>query len=162
MTKDVVPDNFTLSLVIVDAIPVFFFGASAVVISLHFDSKLFLAGALLCLISGMVKVLWKLIVVTAHKNVWPLFLQMRILMPMGFLMILAALLVNHSKIRLASLAAAFCSFPSVIFFVAGIIGMIFMCIFAVKLDSSDLRANWIEQLTNGIAQICIFIGLLLL
>lgn len=30
------------------------------------------------------------------------------------------------------------------------------------LDSSDARANWVEQLTNAAAQLCFFVGLLLM
>lgn len=56
---------------------------------------------------------------------------MRFLMPIGFLTMCAAL------------------------------GMILMCIFAFRLDSSGPRSNRIEQITNAIAQICIFAGLML-
>lgn len=44
----------------------------------------------------------------------------------------------------------------------GILGMVLMMVFAFKLDNADVKANWIEQLTNGIAQAAIFVGLLLL
>ena len=40
--------------------------------------------------------------------------------------------------------------------------LIAMGIFASKLDSSDLRSNWIEQLTNTFAQAAFFFGILLL
>jgi len=39
--------------------------------------------------------------------------------------------------------------------------MIMMIVFAVKLDRSNVKSNWIEQITNGIAQGCFFVGLLL-
>lgn len=162
INRNTVPEDFTLSLVLVDALPVIFFGASAVVISLLFQSRLFLAGALLCLLGGIGKVLWKLIVVLEKKNIWPLFIQMRILMPAGFLLILLSLFVNQSRVSLTGIVAGFCSFLSIIFFILGIIGMGLMIVFSVKLDSSDLKSNWIEQLTNGIAQGAIFLGLLLL
>lgn len=160
--RNTVPKDFTLSLVLVDAIPVVFFGASAVVISLLFQSKLFLLGALLCLFAGLCKVIWKLIVVLAQKNVWFLFMQMRTVMPVGFLLILLSLVVNRSRVSFAGIAAAFTSFPSVVFFCIGILGMVLMGVFAARLDSGDVKANWIEQLTNGVAQISIFVGLLLL
>lgn len=41
-----------------------------------------------------------------------------------------------------------------------IIGMIMMSIFACKLDSTKLRSNWIEQITNAIAQGCFLLGVL--
>ena len=162
INKNTIPEDFTLRLVLVDALPVIFFGASAVVISLLFQSSLFLLGALLCLIGGAGKVLWKLIVVLKKKNIWPLFIQMRILMPIGFLMMIISLIVNRSRVHLSSIAAGFCSFPSIILFIIGIAGMCLMIVFSVKLDSSDLKSNWIEQLTNGIAQAAIFLGLILL
>ena len=49
-----------------------------------------------------------------------------------------------------------------IFFAAGLLGMVLMTVFACILDSADPRANWIEQLTNGVAQAAFFMGILLL
>lgn len=162
MTRDVVPDDFTLSLALVDAIPVIFFGLSMLAISRLFDSTLFLIGAILVFASGAAKVLWKIIVALKKKNIWFLFIQMRILMPLGFVMIIASLFVDSAKVSLAGMGNAIISFPSVIFFAAGFLGMVLMGVFAKKLDSSDSRSNWIEQLTNGIAQAAIFIGIMLI
>lgn len=50
--------------------------------------------------------------------------------------------------------------PIVFLTMCAALGMILMCIFAFRLDSSDPRSNWIEQITNAIAQICIFAGLM--
>ena len=162
MTKDTVPEKFTLSLAIVDALPVLFFGGSMILIGLLFRSPLFLIGAALCFWAGAAKVLWKIIVVTKKKNVWWLFLQMRIVMPVGFAMMILAVVLNRSAIDLSAVFAAVISFPSAIFFAAGVIGMILMSIFAAKLDSADVRSNWIEQLTNAAAQAAIFTGILFL
>ena len=162
INKNTIPEGFTLGLVLVDALPVLFFGASAVVISILFNSGLFLAGALLCLIGGAGKVLWKLIVVLKRKNIWPLFIQMRVLMPAGFLLMIISLILNRGRLHFAAIIAGMLSFPSVLFFALGVIGMALMIVFSVRLDSSDLKSNWIEQFTNGIAQAAIFIGLLLL
>ena len=87
---------------------------------------------------------------------------MRILMPAGFLLMLTSLFANADKLSLHAIRQAVTSFPSVIFFAAGLLGMVLMTIFAFVLDSADPRANWIEQLTNGVAQAAFFIGLLLL
>ena len=81
ITKDTLPEDFTLLLALTDSLPVIFFGACMLLIGRRFSSLLFMAGALLCLIGGAGKVLWKIIVVLQKKNVWPLFIQMRILMP---------------------------------------------------------------------------------
>ena len=87
---------------------------------------------------------------------------MRIVMPVGFAMMILAVVLNRSAIDLSAVFAAVISFPSAIFFAAGVIGMILMSIFAAKLDSADVRSNWIEQLTNTIAQASIFTGILFL
>ena len=162
MTKDTIPENFTLSLALVDALPVLFFGGSMILIGLLFGSLLFLIGAALCFWAGAAKVLWKIIVVARKKNVWWMFLQMRIVMPVGFALMILAVILNRSEINLPAVLASVLSFPSVIFFAAGVIGMVLMGVFAAKLDSADVRSNWIEQLTNAIAQASIFTGILFL
>ena len=162
MTKDTIPENFTLSLALVDAIPVLCFGGSMILIGLLFGRPLFLMGAALCFWAGAAKVLWKILVVTKKKNIWWLFLQMRIAMPLGFAMMLLAVILNRNAIDLSAALAAVISLPSVLFFAVGVIGMVMMGVFAAKLDSADVRANWIEQLTNAIAQAAIFTGILFL
>ena len=161
MTKDVVPEGFTLSLALTDAIPVLFFGASMVAVSFLFSSRLFLFGALLCLIAGAAKVLWKIIVVLKKKNIWALFIQMRILMPIGLLIMIIAVILKKSAVDFSGILSAALSFPPVIFFGSGILGMVLKTVFAFSLDSSSAKANFTEQLTNGIAQACFFTGLVL-
>ena len=162
MTKDTIPENFTLSLALVDALPVLFFGGSMILIGLLFGNPLFLIGATLCFWAGAAKVLWKIIVVTKKKNIWWMFLQMRIVMPAGFVLMLLAVIPNRNAINLSAVFAAVISLPSVLFFVIGVIGMVLMGVFAAKLDSADVRSNWIEQLTNTVSQAAIFVGILLL
>lgn len=162
MTKDTVPDGFTLSLAAADALPVLFFGASIILIGLMFKNALFLIGAVLCFWAGAAKVVWKIIVAAKKKNIWWLFMQMRIVMPIGFVLMLLAVILSGNTIDLSAAFAAVVSMPSVIFFVIGMIGMTLMGVFAAKLDSSDVRSNWIEQLTNAAAQASVFAGILIL
>lgn len=162
MTRDTIPEDFTLSLALIDALPVLFFGGSIILIGLMFKNALFLIGALLCFWTGAAKVIWKIIVVTKKKNIWWLFMQMRIVMPFGFALMIIAVILSRSTINLSAVLAAAVSMPSVIFFAIGIIGMTLMGIFAAKLDSSSLRSNWIEQLTNAAAQASVFTGILIL
>ena len=159
MTKDTIPEDFTLSLALVDALPVLFFGGSMILTGVLFGSRLFMLGAALCFWAGAAKVLWKIIVVTRKKNIWWLFLQMRTVMPLGFVLMLLAVFVNRSGINLPSVFAAVLSFPAVLFFFIGIIGMVLMGVFAAKLDPEDVRSNWIEQLTNAVAQASVFTGI---
>ena len=161
MTKDAIPEGFTLSMALVDLIPVVFFGLSAIRAGSLFHSRLFVAGALVCLVSGLVKVLWKLIAAVSRKNIWPLFVQMRILMPMGFLILLAALIAGRANLHWPAILAGLTCFPACIFFGAGVLGMTLMFVFDFRMDSSDPKVNWLEQGVNGIAQLCFFLGLLL-
>lgn len=162
MTKNTIPENFTLSLAFVDALPVLFFGSSTILIGLLFGSPLFLTGAALCFWAGAAKVLWKIIVVKKKKNIWWLFLQMRIVMPLGFALMIFAVFMNRSTVNLPAVFAAIVSLPSVIFFAIGVTGMVLMGVFAAKLDSADVRSNWIEQITNALAQAAVFTGILFL
>lgn len=161
ITKDTIPTGFSVSLALVDLLPVLFFGLSAVRIGSLFSSVLFMSGAGICLISGIVKVLWKLIAAVSQKNIWPMFVQMRMAMPLGFLMMLAALIVDRGNLSGRAILAGITSVPACIFFGLGVLGMGMMSIFAFRLDSSDPRANWLEQGVNGIAQACFLIGLML-
>lgn len=160
--KDTIPEDFTLPLVVTDLIPVFFFGLSTLLIGRKFGSPLFILGASVCMASGTLKALWKLIVVLWKKNVWPLFLQMRICMPIGFLMMIVSVVIHRDSVSVGAILSALTSFPSSIFFAAGIAGMVLMTVFAFRLDSSDSKSNWLEQMVNGAAQAAFFIGICLL
>lgn len=87
---------------------------------------------------------------------------MRIVMPIGFVLMIIAVILNRSAIDISNVFAAIISLPSVLFFAVGAIGMVLMGVFAAKLDSADVRSNWIEQLTNAVAQAAIFTGILCL
>lgn len=139
MTKDTVSEGFSVVMALVDLIPVVFFGLSAVRVGRLFQSALFVTGALICLLSGVVKVLWKLIAAVSRRNIWPMFVQMRIFMPVGFLLLLAALIAGRAKLCSAAILAGICGFPACVFFALGALGMVCMCVFARRLDSSDPR-----------------------
>ncbi len=162
ISKNTVPDDFTLPLVFTDLLPVIFFGLASLLLGSRIHSPLFTAGASVCLATGTAKILWKLIVVVKRVNIWPLFLQMRIFMPLGFLIMVISLVLHRDVLTPAVIGHAIFQLPAGIFFVGGLAGIILMIIFSVRLDSSDLRSNWIEQLTNGAAQCAFFIGLLLI
>ena len=161
MTKDTIPKGFTVSMALVDMLPVLFFGLSAIRVGQLFHSAIFVLGALVCLVSGVIKVLWKLIAARSGCNIWPMFVQMRIAMPIGFLLLLAALAIDRANLNGAAILAGLCGVPSCIFFALGLIGMVLMGVFAARMDSSDPKVNWMEQGINGCAQLCILIGLLL-
>jgi len=162
MTKDTFPRDFSLGLALVDAIPVLFFGATVVISGAIFKSPLFIFGAVISFASGAVKVLWKIIAALKKKNIWWMFLQMRIAMPIGFVIMIIGFVSAFGRIDFSWLLKTVISLPYVVFFAFGFIGMILMCIFAFTLDSSKPRSNWTEQITNGISQAMFFIGVLLI
>lgn len=162
VTKDTVPTDFSLSLALFDGLPVLFFAGSMIVISFLFSSKLFLVGSLLCLFAGLSKVIWKIIVVLKKKNIWFLFIQMRITMPIGLLLMVISVITNKNNVNYGLIKNSILSLPSLIFFIIGVAGMIMMLVFGFVLDGSKKKNNWIEQITNAVAQLSFFIGLLLL
>ncbi len=159
--KGKVPEGFTVSMAAVDCIPVVFFSIMVSILSLRFRSSWFYAGAFLVILAGALKCLWKFIVAIGRKNIYPLFIQMRILMPAGFLLVLLSLVIDHAKLPLENAAMQITAFPAVLFYVLGVLGMCAMTVFAKTMDPADPRSNWIEQGTNGIAQLCFLIAVLL-
>lgn len=155
MTKDIVPEGFSYALAAVDLLPVIFFGGTGVLLGLIVESPVVGIAASLCFVSGLFKVLWKFIVIAKRKNVWWMFLQMRILMPIGMAALILGLCLSESH-----KGAHFLQFPQVLLFALGIGGMGLMGYLGTHLDSADPKSNWIEQLTNTFAQMCIFAGVL--
>ena len=154
-------EGFTLSLALVDALPVLLFGGSCILIGLIFKSPLFMVGACLAFLAGFMKVMWKVILATAKKDVKFLNKQMKYTMSAGFLLIIISLIAGYKRISFAAMGAAIIGFPQCVFFLLWLAGMVGMGVLAKKLDSSVAKNNWIEQSVNGIAQLCLFIGLLI-
>ena len=72
--------QYTLGLALFDIVPVLLFLISGVLIYSMCMSRLFLAGALCCFIGGMAKVIWKLIVVLAKRDIPAFSRVFRVLM----------------------------------------------------------------------------------
>lgn len=162
MNKKTIPEDFNLTLAIVDAIPVLCFFISIISISSIFKSKLFLLGAILMLCAGLSKVLWKIIVATKKKNIWFLFIQMRTIMPLGLILLIISLITNKELINFDLIIQSIISLPQLIFFVIGAFAMALMLIFGFVLDASKVKNNWIEQTTNIIAQLSFLIGIIII
>ncbi len=154
--------GFTITLAMVDAMPVILFAATCAVIGLTFNNLIFTIGAALTILGGICKVLWKLLIAAIHKDVHflnrPLFI---VLMPIGFLLMILSVIIRGSSINWANVLSSVFSFPSIIFFVLGILGLTAMTIFFKKHDKTDVRNNWIEQLTNCFAQAMFLVGVII-
>ena len=154
-------EGFTLSLALVDAIPVISFGISMILIALRFDSSTFIIGAVISTLAGCCKVAWKLILGIWKKDVRWLnkpFVPMQIT---GFGFIFGSLITGFRKIRWGSVFAAVTGFPSILFFVCWIGLMGFMGWYRKhKFRNDDARSNWTAQIINAIGQTCLLLGIL--
>ena len=160
ITKDMVPEGFTLSLAIVDAIPVLLFAVAIIILGVKAAfSPLIMLGGFLIFLGGAIKVLWKVIVATKQKNVYWMYKQMGPVMGIGFLLLIIGCIVSRSALK-----AAFAGIgvASIVLFALWFVCMGLMGVFASKLDSSDPKSNWIEQCTNGVGELCLCLALALL
>ena len=87
--------------------------------------------------------------------------QMKYTMMTGFALVLISVIINIKRISLPAIGAAVTGMPACIFFALFVIGMVCMGVLAKKLDSSVAKNNWIEQSVNGVAQLCLFVALLM-
>ena len=160
MTKDTVPQDYILGLAIFDAVPVIFFGLASWLLWRMTGSTLLLIGGVICFAAGMLKVLWKFIVVLQKRNIWPLFVQMRIGMPAGFTLILIRFLITCFTKDLSSFWSGLLRPVPILFVIIAVLGMVAMIRCSAKLDPVDPKANWIEQICNTVAQGAFFIAML--
>ena len=152
MNKDIVPQDYTMGLALFDAVPVILFGASSIMMFRMTSSILVLLGGIICFITGMLKVLWKIIVVKKQKNVWPLFVQMRMFMPLGFCIMFLGCVIGFITGK-ASRFFFVMSFPlPILFWIISVFGIFGMIICAKRLDNIKASSNWIEETCNTMAQ----------
>ena len=160
INKNTIIEDFPLNLALVDLLPVIFFGLISVFLGLIFNSLIFIVGALITFTSGLLKVIWKIIVATKKKNIWFLFIQMRIIMPIGFLIMIVGFILYCLNNDITLFFNSLFNITSIIFLILGLIGLVAMIICSIKLDSSDLKSNWIEESINSVTQLFIFIAIL--
>ena len=156
-----IPEGFTLSLALMDSLPVCTFSVSMFIIAFKFKSILFILGALCCILAGCGKVLWKIMLAVRHQDIVWLNKPFKYLMSIGFILMLVSLIVQRKQISFALLVSKITSFPAILFFGLGLFGMMAMMMMAKRLDKQNARHNWIEQCTNLFAQMMILIGILL-
>lgn len=154
-------EGFTLSLALVDAIPVLSFGISMVIIASRFNSPLFMIGAALSVLAGCCKVAWKLVLGIAKKDIKWLnkpFVPMQVT---GFGFIIGSLLTSLNRINWIGVQTAITGLPSLLFFIAWIGLMIFMGWFRKnKFQNDDAKSNWTAQIINAAGQTCLLLGIL--
>lgn len=127
-------EDFSLVLALVYAIPVLCFSAAMLVVAGRFRNIPFLAGAVLCTLAGACKVIWKILIAVKQIDIEILSKQMRIVMPLGFVLIIIGLVAGMNSEMWKQLGKSIISFPAVIPFGVTLLGVICMGVFAVKLD----------------------------
>ena len=152
-------EGFSLALALTDALPVVMFSASIILITLKFTSPLFIAGAVLSAAAGLGKVAWKLILALKGPDVKFLAKQFRYLMPGGFLMMAASVILSRKSIDFAAVLRTVSSFPAAVFFALWFLMIVYMIWLAKHMDQSDAKVNWKEQLVNSAAQLAFLLGI---
>lgn len=153
-------EGFTELLAVVDAIPVLLFAAIWDVCNMFFHGGLFFVGGCLCIFAGLGKVIWKMILARKNKDIRFWFLQFRVTMPMGFLLMLFAIIMRFGDIPWARLLQVALSFPIILCWIVAILTMVTLIIMAKYMNQNSATDNWIEQMANIIMQSAIFIGVL--
>lgn len=154
-------EGFTIGLALVDAIPVLSFGISMVIIASRFPSPLFMIGAILSVLGGCCKVVWKLVLGIWKKDLRWINKPFVPMMAGGFLLLIVSVIAGFGKIHWAGVGAAILSFPSILFFVAWIGLMGFMGWYRKhKFSNDDAKSNWTAQIVNALGQTCLLLGIL--
>lgn len=149
--------GFTLSLALVDFLPVILFCLGGALVLGRLHSALFGVGVLLCTLAGLCKSGWKLVLSLTNRDFTLLTKLFHVLLPFGFALILLSVPFTLSAWSL--LFRQLLVLPSLVFLILGSTGMALMGLFAVKLDGKKASSNWIEQLTNTAAQACFVLAL---
>lgn len=158
--KNDIPEGFTLGMALMDLMPVVFFGIGVAAVGRRLNSGLFWTGAVLCIAAGLGKVSWKLCLALMKKNIPLLNRQLRVLMPAGFVLLLAGVLTSPQRLPAAKIWAGVLQMPAALFFAGGIAGMIAMMVMGRTRSSLDAKANWHEQLVNALTQLALLLGVL--
>lgn len=123
-------EKFSQVLAWFDALPVILFSVAMLLIALRFRNIVFIIGAVCCVCAGLGKVIWKIIMATANKNITLLSRQLRVLMPAGFLLMIAGVITGVNIALWKSLIQSVLFVPAGIFFGFAVLGMILMGVFA--------------------------------
>ena len=155
-------EGFTVSLALVDAIPVLLFGASMIILGSRLCSPLFTIGAILSTLAGCCKVAWKLILGIKKKDVRWLNKGFLPLMSAGWLLILLSLIFIRSSSADTSWAKGLIAMPSVLFLALWVILMLFMVWYRKKrFVNDDAKKNWTAQIINLIGQAALLLAIVL-
>jgi len=154
--------GFTLGLALLDAVPVIAFGVDMISLSKPLQSSLFLIGAILAMLGGVCMVLYKIILAICKKD-YPICKKMfPFFMGSGWVIMIVATIIKRKLISLPGIWKAICTMPACIFFILGLLFFVaFIVYFKTKFNADSAKDNWVEEILNAGAQLCMMIGVLL-
>jgi len=164
-------DKYTLGLALFDAVPVFAFLMTGIILFAMWNNRLLLAGVLCCFLAGLSKVIWKLRIVSKRRNSAALTGIFHVLMPAGFALMMLAVILStvkwvagggaFSESALAGLWSGLTMRTAMWCFIGGMAGMCLMGVLGARMDDSA-GANWIEEIVNTLAQLAFLAGVLII
>lgn len=160
--KEYTIDHPSLSMALVDAVPVVFFALSAWILTGWCKNWMFVMGCWLVVLAGSAKVLWKLLLAVSEKNFFFLNTVFRAGMLAGFGLMVLFLFVHAGNLDWIAILKALTGFYQCLFFAAGAAGMVCMAVLGKRADPSKAGNNWLEQCINLAAQGCFLAGLCLI
>ena len=155
--KQNAPEEFSLALALVDALPVILFAVSMLILAGRLQNHLFIVGASVITLAGCCKVLWKLILAVWKKNIQWLnryFVPGQIA---GFLLVLDGLAMRFSGIHWSAIL----EFPRILFVLAWLAGLCTMGWYRKNQFDNSTLVNWTAQIINTITQTALLIAVLL-
>ncbi|MBO4446453.1 MAG: hypothetical protein IK036_04645 [Clostridia bacterium] len=164
-------EGFTVKLALVDSLPVIFFSLALILVATALSGTgltfwVVLIGAIMIVISGLCKVLWKLLLGLKIGDVKILNKIFVPFMAGGFVITLVGVIIGTvtKAIKWSAILPAIASFPALVFFILGFCGLCGMGYVksSNKRDdfNKDARKNWIAQFVNAFSQLMIFLGTL--
>ncbi len=154
-------EGFTVTLALVDAIPVLLFGGSMLLLASRFGHPLFILGAGISTLAGCCKVAWKLILGIWKKDLRWLNKPFVPMQATGFLFMLISFALGFGSIDWLAFNLALTGVPSGLFFIGWLSLMGFMGWFRENKFRHDVaRFNWTAQLINCVGQACLLLGIL--
>jgi len=155
--------DFSVSLVLTDAIPVLFFFFTTLFIAKRLKKAhkvagtLFYIASVLPLTGSTLQVLWKLFIAVERRNIPILHSQFKYTMGLGFLLIFFSIIIARKQIKWNSVIKKIFKFPSGVFIFISTLCSLAMIVFIFTLDRNEVYVNWIEEGVNIIFQGSVFL-----
>jgi len=154
-------EGFTVALALLDYVPVAAFGAAVVIAGAAMNSPLFMFGAALSFLAGLMKATWKLILGGWKKDI--AFMN-KAFLPMqgaGWLIMLPAAIIKLLRAGPAKVFAVLGGMPQLVFFLLWI-GMMSLMVWYKKnrFKKDNAKTNWTAEIINSIGQTCFLLAII--